>query len=190
MLIDNYLPDFHYHEVHSITIQATPERVFNAILELRPSEMSLLVSWMLKLRDLPGRLFGRQHTVLDERPLLTQLFAEDFILLEKQENTEIVFGTIGQFWKISPSAVRVPDPAAFIAFHDTDFVKTAANMRLSAQPVGILLTTETRIWAPDEETRKKFARYWLLIATGSAVIRRLWLRGIRRKAESSGGNRA
>jgi hypothetical protein len=51
-----------------------------------------------------------------------------------------------------------------------------------------LLSTETRIWAPDAQTRKKFAFYWRLISLGSGWIRVLWLRAIKRRAERSAGN--
>jgi hypothetical protein len=58
---------------------------------------------------------------------------------------------------------------------------------LYVQPSGeeTLLSTETRIWAPDPQTRKKFAFYWRLISLGSGWIRVLWLRAIKRRAERS-----
>ena len=45
------------------------------------------------------------------------------------------------------------------------------------------LRTETRIVTPDRATRRKFGVYWRLIAVGSGLIRRLWLRAVRRRAE-------
>ena len=41
-------------------------------------------------------------------------------------------------------------------------------------------------WAPDSQTRKKFAFYWRLISFGSGWIRVLWLHAIKRRAERAG----
>ena len=49
-----------------------------------------------------------------------------------------------------------------------------------------VVTTETRVFATDEATRKKFALYWWTIRLGSGLIRRMWLRAIRRRAERIG----
>jgi hypothetical protein len=46
-----------------------------------------------------------------------------------------------------------------------------------------LLSTETRVFATDAATRRRFAAYWRVIYPGSALIRIEWLRAIRRRAE-------
>ena len=43
---------------------------------------------------------------------------------------------------------------------------------------------ETRVHATDAPTKRKFAAYWRTIYPGSALIRVMWLRAIRRRAES------
>jgi hypothetical protein len=50
-----------------------------------------------------------------------------------------------------------------------------------------LLTTETRVYAMDASTKKKFAAYWRTIYPGSALIRVMWLHAIRRRAEKMPG---
>ena len=50
-----------------------------------------------------------------------------------------------------------------------------------------VVTTETRVCATDPRTRRKFAMYWWTIYPGSALIRRMWLRAIRRRAEVAAG---
>jgi len=47
-----------------------------------------------------------------------------------------------------------------------------------------LLTTETRIYATDASSRRAFARYWRVIYPGSSLIRRMWLRAIKKTAEA------
>ena len=57
------------------------------------------------------------------------------------------------------------------------------NFHVRAVDGGTLLTTETRIKGTDEEARRRFRRYWRVVMPGSALIRRAWLRAIRRRAE-------
>jgi hypothetical protein len=66
------------------------------------------------------------------------------------------------------------------------FALAAINFRLEDAGNGeTLLTTETRIYATDASTRKKFAAYWRVIYPGSALIRVMWLRAIRKRAEQT-----
>jgi hypothetical protein len=51
---------------------------------------------------------------------------------------------------------------------------------------GCLLTTETRVWATDASSKRRFAAYWRIIYPGSALIRQMWLRAIKKRAEFSG----
>jgi hypothetical protein len=47
---------------------------------------------------------------------------------------------------------------------------------------GSLVSTETRVFDNNASARKRFARSWRLIYTGSALIRRMWLRAVARRA--------
>lgn len=65
------------------------------------------------------------------------------------------------------------------------FAVAAINFRLEDASNGeTLLTTETRVYATDSATRKKFAGYWRVVYPGSALIRVMWLRAIRNRAEA------
>ncbi len=46
-----------------------------------------------------------------------------------------------------------------------------------------IVRTETRVYATDAPSEVQFARYWRVIYPGSALIRRMWLRGIKYRAE-------
>ncbi|MGH7548130.1 MAG: hypothetical protein ACREMM_08140 [Gemmatimonadales bacterium] len=52
---------------------------------------------------------------------------------------------------------------------------------------GCVMTTETRVHATGARTRWRFGAYWFVIHPGSALIRRMWLRAIRRRAEAAQG---
>ena len=45
------------------------------------------------------------------------------------------------------------------------------------------LSTETRILALDDLTRRGMGQYWRLIVPGSGLLRRQWLEGIKKRAE-------
>ena len=106
------------------------------------------------------------------------------MLLGEALERELVVGTVGQFWKATGGTVKIADAAAFVAFGRPDCAKAALNFRVDPGPGGLVtLSTETRIAVPDVAARRKFAMYWRLIYPGSALIRRLWLGAIKRRAE-------
>ena len=113
------------------------------------------------------------------------MYQGGFIPLATQPGQEIVFGLVGRFWKLAlEEAPRIPDPQAFLAFDDPAYAKVAANLLITEGEDGrTRCSTETRVYAPDPATRRKFAFYWSFISMGSAFIRVLWLRAIKRKAE-------
>jgi len=192
MSLERFFPRYDFHEVHGLSIKATPERVFLAIKEVTAGEVAWLRT-LFGLRAWPGRLLGRKATGggkddVSRTPLFAQMLRRGFVLLDEQANQELVIGTIGQFWKLSPGRVapRIATAAEFLAFDQPGYSRAVMNFRLQerADGRGVLLSTETRILSPDAVTRRKFARYWFLIAPGSALIRRMWLRAIKRRAEA------
>lgn len=188
MKLDEFLPKYNFHEVHTVTVNAPLEKTHAAAKDLLPSELSPLVGLLFSIRALPARLTGKPAQIMtlpkkSAKPFLAQLFDEGFILLA-ESNQEIVFGLIGQFWKLTEDTiVKVTDPQAFLDFDRTDYVKAAANLAIQAVGDKSILSTETRVWAPDERTRKKFAIYWRIIELGSGWIRMMWLNAIKRRAE-------
>jgi|WetSurMetagenome_2_1015567.scaffolds.fasta_scaffold67224_1 hypothetical protein len=189
MHLDKFMPDYEFHEIHTVTIQASPQRVFSAIKELTGADISPLVSLLMQVRNLPGRLTKRaDFGSFQNGTFLEQMFKNGFIPLAEQPGREIVFGLVGQFWK--PVLEKVPaiaGPQAFLAFDDPAYARVAANLFVDEVDGGVRCSTETRIHASDPSTRRKFALYWRIISMGSAVIRVLWLRAIKRKAEKMPG---
>jgi len=70
------------------------------------------------------------------------------------------------------------------ARHASQFASATINFRIEdAGPAACTLTTETRVYATDASTRRRFALYWRVIYPGSALIRRMWLRAVARRAK-------
>jgi hypothetical protein len=187
MQLDNYLPTYEFNEIHNVKVDATPEQVFAAIKELTPAELSPIIFWMLNLRSLPAKLMGKTPPSVthQSKPFLDQLYEGGFIQLAEKPGGEIIFGLVGQFWKLTGGEdPDIPDPQAFLTFDDPAFAKVAANLAVTMDEKGHThCSTETRVHVPDLGTRRKFAFYWRIISMGSAFIRVLWLRAIKKKAE-------
>ncbi len=187
MKLDNFLPEYDFHEIHSVPINTSPDKAYAASRDLLSSELSPLVHLLLSIRTLPSRFMGKTPAAQEKaKPFLVQMTEGGFIMLADSDH-EIVLGAIGQFWK--PAAVKtfikLTGPQAFLDFSSNDFVKVAVNLAVRSEGENTVLSTETRIWAPDEKTRRKFGRYWRFIVLGSSWIRTMWLNAIKRRAERS-----
>ncbi len=185
MLLDALMPRYDFHEVHSVVMRSAPAAVFDAIRSVTPAEMPL-VGMLFALRALPNRLLGRGPgiTPAAQRSLLDQALHAGFVLLAEAPQQEIVVGTIGAFWSFrgGPSAT-LASAEEFVSFARPGYTKAAMNFSTEPFDGNIRLRTETRILATDPVSRRRFARYWRVIHAGSALIRRMWLHAVKRRAE-------
>jgi len=183
--LDQFAPIYQFNEVHSIRIQAPKERVYQAIKSVTADEILFFrtLTWI--------RRFGQSgpKSIMNapgHEPLLDVATKTSFILLAEEPNREIVFGGLA----VSPRGWRPPappTPGGFKAFREPGFALTAMNFLIEDAGNGASrLTTETRVYATDDSTRRLFAAYWRTIYPGSALIRRMWLRAIARRGESTG----
>ncbi len=73
----------------------------------------------------------------------------------------------------------------FADYREQGAVKMAFNFRAEDAGDGwSTVTTETRVLATDDLTRRGMGRYWRLIVPGSGLLRFQWLDGIKKRAES------
>ena len=183
MPLDEFLPDYDFNEVHSTFVAATSDEVLTAIRELTSREVPLLVAFMT-IRRLPAvvrrRRFAPIRRALDA-PLMDQFTRGGFVVLAERPD-ELVFGAVGRFWT-ADGGVRRVSRDDFVAFDEPGFAKAVVNFHVRAVAGGTLVATETRIKGTDETARRKFRRYWRIVMPGSALIRRAWLRAIRKRAE-------
>jgi len=103
-----------------------------------------------------------------------------FQLLVDEPSQELAVGAIGKVWEPDIPFVHVATAAEFAAFDRPGFAKVAWAIRLSPVAGGTHLELEVRVATTDEESWRKFRRYFLLIGPGSRFIRRLLLRSIGR----------
>ena len=185
-LIDEFLPRWHYNEVHAARVHASPSRVMRAIHEVSPRE----IRFYRGLMAIRGLGLRRSSSEADRRSLLETALRGGFLVLAREGDLELVLGAVGQFWRPSGKRMRVADPREFLAFDTPGCAKAAINFRLEDEGGGwTRVTTETRILGTDASGRRWFGAYWRVIHPGSALIRRMWLAAIKARAEASGAER-
>lgn len=93
---------------------------------------------------------------------------------------EIVIGKV----VIAPSGVEGPRTAEeYRNVGGPGWARATMSFLIEPRGSGCVVTTETRVHATDARTEHRFRLYWMLIYPGSALMRRMWLRAIRRRAE-------
>jgi hypothetical protein len=180
--LDEFVPAWQFGELHRVAVHAPRQQVYQAIKAVTADEILFFraLTWI--------RRFGRPgpENILNapgSKPLLEVATRTSFLLLAEDAQREIVLGTL----VIHPPSWRpagAPTPAAWKALSAPGFAKAAINFRVDdAGRRACAVTTETRVFATDPATRQRFAAYWRVIYPGSSLIRAMWLRAIRRRAE-------
>lgn len=180
--LDEFIPVWQFNERHTIRVAASPERVFDAVRLVRANEISLFstLTWIRRGgRKAPESILNAG----DSTPLLEVATTNGFIYLANEAPRELVIGTVvvappGQRGRLTPQTFKALLPPGF-ALAAMNFVVTPDG------PNASIVSTETRVFANNPESRRKFARYWRVIYPGSAIIRRMWLRAVKRRATSS-----
>jgi hypothetical protein len=185
--LGQFAPVYQFSEFHSIRISASKKQVYRALKLVTAEEIVFFrtLTWL--------RRFGRPgpESILNPPPhvpLLNVATRTSFLVLAEEPDREIVLGTLvaaPRRWR--PSGTPTPDGfrALFVSANTPGFASATMNFRIEdAGPTACTLTTETRVYATDATTRRRFALYWRAIYPGSALIRRMWLRAIARRAEA------
>jgi hypothetical protein len=192
--LDAVMPAYHFHEVHAVRVHAPPERVLQALRGVTAGEIRLFrtLTWIRSPR------FGPRvrESILDappDKPILEVALRSGFVELGG-DSREVVLGTLLGFKRPNPDeaaalgrAVRAlrSGQLSVADFNPPGFAKATMNFLIEDDAGGgCLLRTETRIFATNDAARRGFAVYWRVIYPGSALIRRMWLQAVKRRAEA------
>lgn len=188
-LLESIMPAYDVQEVHAAHVDATPANTFAAILAVTPNETALARP-LLWMRTLPARMGGGGR-IDDARWNQPFLSLPGTAILGRVPDREIVVGLIGQFWRLGPGErVTVLSREHFVAFNRAGFAVSTLSFHVDAEGSGSRVTTITRVRTTDPGARRAFQRYWRVIGTGSAVLRRTWLHAVKTRAERSGSRGA
>jgi hypothetical protein len=183
--IDEFAPIYQFKESYTIPVRASARSVFKAVSKVTADEIPLYrpLVWLRR-----GGASGPESILNppDGVPLITVATRTTFVKLAETPDREMVLGAV----VLAPPGVRLAvasTPESFKALAAPGFAK--AVMNFSVHPLGegwTLIRTETRVFASDPASRDVFARYWRVILPGSALLRNMWLRAIKTRAEAPG----
>jgi hypothetical protein len=183
--LDRILPTYDRNEVHSIAVGAPPDRVMAAVQAVTAREIRLFatLNWLRGFRAARLRELGVSDPL--GIPVLEMAARAGFVELVRNDR-EVVWSVVGRFWR--PTGGRadgVRDAASFVAFAEPGTAKAAVDFRIEdATDASCVLRTETRILGVDAGARRRFKVYWFFVHPGSALMRRMWLRAVKKRAEA------
>jgi hypothetical protein len=182
--LDQFVPVYQFSEFHSKRVAAPREQVYRVLKSVTADDI-LFFRTLTSIRRL-GR--AAPESILNppaHEPLLDLATRTSFILLSEEPNREIVLGSLVAVpagWR--PSGEKTPERFQAL-LRQPGFAVAAMNFRMEDDgPGATLVTTETRVYATDAATRRRFAGYWRVIYPGSSLIRTMWLRAVARNAEA------
>jgi hypothetical protein len=181
--LDEFAPIYQFSESASIPVRASADRVYEALFRVTAAEVPLYrtLVWIRR-----GGASGPESVLnpSDYEPLIRVATRTSFMMLAEVPGREFVMGAV----VMAPEGVKLaagPTPEAFRGLTRPGYAKAVMNFTVEPQGPGLcLLRTETRVHATDPASRDVFARYWKIIAPGSVIIRHMWLRAIKVRAEA------
>jgi hypothetical protein len=180
--LDEFAPAWQFREFHTIAVAAPPARVFEAIRRVRADEIFLFRTLIWIRRGGRPASQSIRNAGAHGESLIDVALRTSFVRLAEDVPRELVVGTVvgsppGWRGPLTPEVFQQPLPPGF-ALATMNFVVTADGSG------GSVIATETRVFTTSPSARRQFAAYWRIIYPGSALIRRMWLRAIRRRATS------
>ncbi|HMG74852.1 MAG TPA: hypothetical protein VK582_15230 [Pyrinomonadaceae bacterium] len=180
MLIDSFAPNPDAVEMHSVSVTASRDIVYQTLLSASLGG-SLIIKALMGVRSLPEIVLHPRRSWKRGRKITLQtLMDAGFGLLAEEPGQEIVLGVTGRFWR--PTGNLSPfNRADFDRPVPAGLARGVWNFSLKEEGPGrTILSTETRVVCGDDASRRKFRIYWLLVRPFSGLIRRVMLRAVKR----------
>ena len=178
--LDELMPEYQFSERHSARVHARPEQVILATRQSTFADLKSLLT-LLKIRGVVLRTPFHDMGDLQTQRILDK-FAEAGYLFDGSEQEIAMFGV----WNVR--ANRRPEVHTlqeYADYRDPGAVKMAFDFTVEDMGDGwSTLRAETRVAATDASTLRGVGRYWRLIVPGSGLLRRQWLKAIKKRAES------
>ncbi|HVN92935.1 MAG TPA: hypothetical protein VMT38_04535 [Terracidiphilus sp.] len=178
--LDDVMPEYQFSEIHTVRSRATPQRVIEAARESTWGDLRSL-NTLLKVRAAMLHEPLQNEGYFSPEKRVSDSFTASGYLSDTSDREFTMFGAVNTRLR---RFVAVKDWREFAEYRDEGTVKTAFDFRAEDTGGGwTTITTETRMMVYSASTRDP-AIYWRLIVPGSGLLRREWLEGIRRRAES------
>src|SRR5918992_4729523 len=180
-LLDSFMPTYDAREYHEVPVASSPGQAYEAMRTVNMAK-SPIVLGLVMIRGIPHFLTGK---AFPSRELTIDSLNEiGFVQLAEESGVELVLGVVCRFWRLD-SGLNPISAAEFASFDEAGYAKTVLNFKVLDRPgSSVLVSTETRIVATDDDARQKFLRYWRFIGPFSGFIRTRFLAAIKRAAEA------
>ncbi len=186
--LQRLIPAPHLLEVHRIDVAAPALDVWD---EVRLGELSqpVAIRALFKLRTMASRKSGRTAGPFRFDSMRSSAENPGFQVLSEEPLHEVAVGAIGKVWQIDIPFVHVADEQAYAAFSEPGYIKVAWSIRvLSRGSEKSHVEIELRVSATDEQSWRRFRRYFRVIGPFSRFIRRSLLRTIASRATAGGAS--
>ena len=192
LLLDQFIPQYDHAVVYSQVFRAPPQKCFEALVSMDILQIPV-IRLLIRARELPQRLAdavrGRGAEAREVWWPATfrvrDLAALGWIKLGERPGAELVFGIVSKPWQ--PVTNRPSEPVAaeqFAGFDEPGFAKIAESTR--ADPYGdrfSIVTVESRVALTDEDSRRRFRRYWLTMGPFMKLMRPTIMRALERQLQ-------
>ena len=185
--IDSLLPDFSFNEFHEVRVNASLEKI-KQVLQVTGVKDIPAAHLLMKIRgiadddvDLSDRA---SNNLVGSNTVSTPDFNFFIVAPDEWITLMILKSVIITNNANQPAPPEIATLDQFTAFNEPGYVKVAVNFRfISTNNQETILTTETRNHGITHKDNRVFGYYWRIIYPGSAIIRRLWLDTIKKKAQ-------
>jgi hypothetical protein len=185
--IDSLLPDFTFNEFHEVHINASPDKV-KQVLQVTGVKDISAAHLLMKIRGIANEdvdLSDRaSNNLVGSDTVSTPDFNFFVVAPDEWITVMILKSVIINNNANQPAPPEISTLEQFISFNEPGYVKVAVNIRfISTNNKITILTTETRNNGITLKDNRVFGYYWRIIYPGSAIIRRVWLDTIKKKAQ-------
>jgi len=164
MLIDKYLPAYHFNEHHAIEVNGFVNGIYQKMLQGDFSN-SFLVKFLFRLRGMPKEVYSIEH-----------LTSMGFIKLEEEPGKEILYGMVTDNPMFNTCQSNISSKE-FLQKNDGSIIKAVINFKLQDKSNSQhIISTETRVWCGSKAMKSKFKYYWFFIKPFSQLIRKSMLK--------------
>lgn len=194
LILDRYLPAYDHQIIVARVFRAPPEHVYDVIahLDLFRTPVAHL---LLAARGVPTRLAEaaarrRGEQVVPEPPTfrIRDLPERGWTLLGEEPGRQLVYGFVGRPWTGTGGPPERAVPAEdFAGFAEPGFAKLAESTWVTAYGAGTVLTMESRVLMTDDDSRRRFQRYWIAAGPFIRLMRPTVMRALARELHRPGG---
>lgn len=185
--LDGLMPVYTFNELHDVRIKASPDEVKEVFRVTGVNDIPI-VHLLMKIRgiadedvDLSDRA---SNNLVGSDTVSTPDF--NFFVVSPDEwiTVMILKSVIITNNSNQPAPPEISTLEQFRTFNEPGYVKVAVNFRfISTNSNETIVTTETRNNGITSKDNRAFGCYWRVVYPGSAIIRRVWLDTIKKKAE-------